>query len=425
MRVGLLMGGVLALGAAGCADRYLASASTPWRAVDATTGRLSAVADLEQLAAAFPDSASVQRRLLVAAARADDAALVNRQIARLEAMGFAIRTETLTSLAPLIGAQEAAAAVIRATHLRSPRCASTTIASVPPAHRLVEGVVSDSRTRRLYLASIVDRALLMSGDSGLSAVPAIDAGSLSGLVLDEASRTLWLASGAFDPTPDPDNAFAGLLAFDLDRQAVISRVAAPEGVRTLSDIALGKGGIVYASDPLGGGLYRLAPGANAIETLVAPGTLRSPQGIAVDPSGRRLYVSDYGYGLATVDVASGRVDRIAAASPMMLDGIDGLYWHRGSLIAIQNGTSPMRVVRLRPDRAGTRVEALDVIEAAHPEWGEPTNGHVVGDTLLYIADPQWDRFDAGGKVKGEGPLRPNQVRRVRIALPATPSTCPG
>ena len=130
--------------------------------------------------------------------------------------------------------------------------------------------------------------------------------------------------------------------------------------------------------------------------------------------GRRLYVSDYGQGLAIVDLADGSV---AAArmrtSTTMLDGIDGLTAWRGGLIAIQNGTSPRRILFLRLSRDGSRIAAVRVLESNHPDWGEPTLGFVRGNEFLYVADAQWERYGAGGALQGEGPPRATAIRALR------------
>jgi hypothetical protein len=390
-----------------------ATDAPPWRPVDAGTGRIVDIDGLAALAADFPDSASVQRRLLSAGIREQDATTARRALQRLEAMGYALSPAAFDALAPVIGDAEAQAASARAEPLRHQAGVSAVFAEVPADRRLIEGLAWDSVRNRLYLSSVVDRRLYRMDGGGSTAVNGLDGGSLAGLAIDEPRQLLWVASGVVEQTPDPEGAFRGLIALDLASTVPVKRVAAPDGV-SLSDIGLAPDGSVFASDPLGGGLYRLRPGAEEIEVLVAPGRLRSPQGIAVHPSGHWLYVADYAYGIAIVDTGSGAVTRLAAPEPMMLDGIDGLYWFDGGLVGIQNGTSPMRIVRISLGRTGSVATGLTVVEANHPDWGEPTNGQVVVNDLLYISRPQWERFGPGGKLKGSEPLRPNPIRATPL-----------
>jgi hypothetical protein len=207
----------------------------------------------------------------------------------------------------------------------------------------------------------------------------------------------------------PD-AFHGLIAIDLDSLAARRHLAAPPGVNP-SDIAIGRAGRLYASDPLKGGVYSAGSDGFALTELAPPGTFRSPQGLAESADGGLLYVSDYRYGLAAISLRTASVVRITAPEklPISLDGIDGLWRVGNSLIAIQNGTSPMRIVRLELGRKPTSVVRAQVLEQAHPAWTEPTSGGIDGQSLSYVATGQWDRFEQGEPVAGKPPL-PTQVR---------------
>jgi hypothetical protein len=103
-----------------------------------------------------------------------------------------------------------------------------------------------------------------------------------------------------------------------------------------------------------------------------------------------------------------------APPDMMLDGIDGLVRDHDSLIAIQNGAPPLRIVALSLSSDGLGITALRVVERADPAWGEPSLGTVIGDRLVYVSNPQWDRYGAHGAVTGEGPVRPTQIREVQL-----------
>lgn len=149
---------------------------------------------------------------------------------------------------------------------------------------------------------------------------------------------------------------------------------------------------------------------------------RSFTGIAVGvASGRcgrrlsRLYASDYRYGLAVIDIATGAVSRLTADIPVLLDGIDGLWLHEGELIAVQNGISPMRILALLLSDDGTRITAMRVLEQAHPDWTEPLGGDIHEGALYYLGNGSWDLFEEGGKLKEGAELRPTDIRRLELA----------
>ena len=147
--------------------------------------------------------------------------------------------------------------------------------------------------------------------------------------------------------------------------------------------------------------------------LVAPGTLRSPQGLVVSADGQRLYASDYRYCLAVVDLASGAVSRLASDLAVALDGIDGLWRHGEELIAVQNGTSPMRIIALRLSHDGMRIVGHRTLEQAHPDWSEPLGGSIAAGAIYYVGNGQWERFDKGA-LKPDLAALPTQIRRLPL-----------
>jgi hypothetical protein len=366
------------------------------------------------LVAQFPDSASVQRRLLTVAHQAGDGASVRTGLARLAALGYAPAQATIDLLITHVPEAEMEGLRLRFAANRASVQASRLYATIPAGHRLVEGIAWDSRGNRLFAATVVSRALLVRDAQGWRAVEGLGAGSLFGLAIDARRGLLWVASGVVEQTPSPETAFRGLIAIDLRTLRPVRRLAV-EGTGSPADIAVAADGSVYASDPNSGAIYRARPGDAALSVLVPAGRLRSPQGLVPAADGRRLYVSDYGYGLAMVGLADGAVTRLESDAGTMLDGIDGLVGYRGGLIAIQNGTSPRRILLLTLSRDGTRIAGARVLESNNPDWGEPTLGIVRGDDFLYVADAQWERYGGGGAVQGEAPPRPTAIRLLRPA----------
>ncbi|TNE88374.1 MAG: hypothetical protein EP330_14925 [Deltaproteobacteria bacterium] len=399
----------LALGLVACArpaPPTVTSEPTPvtepavWRAVSAETSAITDLAELQRLAADFPNSATVQRRLLSSAFAAGDVVVATAALDRLEAMAYTLQPDSYAALAPLVGE--------RARPELAPITASTVLTEVPAKVRLAEGIaVGPDGTR--FVGSVVERGLFREVDAGWERVP-VDTGSVFGLTVDAERGWLWLASGAVEPTPKPDTAFVGLVALSLPALTEVARVPAPDGVRALNDLTVAPDGDVLAADSMGGGLYRLERDATSLERL--PTGLRGPQGVAAHPSGRWAYWADYGYGIAVLDLETREAFRLVAPESVALDGTDGLLWHEGTLLAIQNGVRPMRITRLTLDADGRTVTRADTLERAHPEWGEPTLGVIVEDALVYVSRPQWERFGPGGAVDGE-PLA-NPLRRLPL-----------
>jgi len=330
---------------------------------------------------------------------------------RLAAMGAALSEKTLAAAADVLPA-----ATIRPLHdtLRAaatPLEHSSLFASVPSEHQIIEGVAWDPSERRLYATSVAGQRLLRLSRDGSSATVAAANGvaGLFGAFHDPVRDQIWVASSPIVLAATPHTGFRGVVSFQ--RGTLVRMIPPKEGTEpVLGDVTVARDGTVYASDGMTGAVYQCRPGCGRLETLLAPGTLFSAQGMAVSPDQRWLYVADYRYGIAVLERTTGRLRQLQTAAPMMLDGIDGLLSCGRDLIAVQNGILPARIIRLSMSRSGERVERLTVLERAHREWREPGLATLAGRALLYVADTQWDRFE------GAVPLAPRATPIRRLPL---------
>jgi len=359
----------------------------------------------------YPDSAYFLRREIAAALDAKDPARLAAAANRLASLGYVPRTSTIAQIAQRLPAADAAALRRRFLANRRVRSAARPIAAIGPEQALVEGVAWDAAHRRLFATAVLGRALLMSDGAQWRKVPNLDVGGLSGIAIDAPRHLLWLSSTSTTQTPNRLTAFRGLVALDLDTLREVRRVAVTnEG--SPFDLAVGPDGTVYASESQRGLVYRLGPNDQALSILVRRGALTSPQGL-VQADGKRLYVADYAMGVMVVNLADGSVAPLPSAAGTMLDGVDGLVGYRGDLIAIQNGTSPRRILRLALDGAGTTILRAEVLESEAAGWGEPTLGVIRDDSLLYV-DGQGPRYDLNGKLIGKAPLAPTMIRALPL-----------
>ncbi len=85
--------------------------------------------------------------------------------------------------------------------------------------------------------------------------------------------------------------------------------------------------------------------------------------------------------------------------------IDGLYFHLGDLIAIQNAYMSPRVVRLKLTRDLRRVEGFEVVERRNPLFDGVTTGVVAGGDFFYMANIQDEK---------KGGIEPITILRLRL-----------
>lgn len=290
---------------------------------------------------------------------------------------------------------------------------------------LAEDVVWDARGGRFLVSSIHRRRIVALDRNGrvraFTAPGADSTWGMYGLALDRARGLLWASTAAGAECDTFAAAEAGrtaLVAFDLARALAVRRVELPraESRQVLGDVTLGRDGTVYVSESLLGAVYRLAPGASRLETLVGPGTFRSPQQLALAADGRRLHVADYSRGVAVIDIARGTTRWLKKPRSLAAGGIDGLYRVGDRLIAIQNGTSPHRVLELTLSADGDAITAWRVLEQASERLGEPNHGVIVGDDFYLIGDSGWDRVGDDGRLQSP----PEARSPVLLRLPLGP-----
>jgi sugar lactone lactonase YvrE len=281
---------------------------------------------------------------------------------------------------------------------------------------LPEDIVYDNRKHRFYVSS-VRRRTIVSCDSHGKCDPLLKAKgealfSMLGLWLtDNADPTVWALTSSLEAEQNHDRKNEGrsaLLSIWPYNGMLYTRIE-PEGAgHALGDMTGAKDGTLYVSDGKSGDLYFLRPGSDRLETLVPAGTFRSPQTPALSADGETLYVPDYSKGIAAIQLKTRAVTWLESAEE--LRGIDGLYFYKDGLIAVQNGSSVKRILRLRLKK-GLAVGDVDVLEANTPELGEPTHGFIHNGWFYFLANTGWDRVAEDG---GMRPGSPAQVRRLRL-----------
>jgi len=182
----------------------------------------------------------------------------------------------------------------------------------------------------------------------------------------------------------------------------------------LGDLAIGPRGDVFMTDSNEPVLYRVRPGLDTLEAI--RNTLfRSLQGIAPTPDGKLAYVADYSHGILRVDLGTNEVTRVEDAPASTSLGVDGIMWDRGAIIAVQNGVAPARIMRFTLDASGRRFSRADVLDRNTPLADEPTIGTIAGDEFVYVANSQWEKYEAARRGMASQPLI--GARLLAVPLP--------
>jgi len=346
-------------------------------------------------------------------------------LGRLADMGLVYDPVADADMAALVGRPELESLSVRFADAGRPVVRSVVGLRLEGDDLLPEGVAHDPASGDFFVSSVRRRGIKRVTAGGAVESLIADGGeevlSVLGMAVDGDRRRLWTATAAVatmlghDPVRDAGR--SALLGVDLDSGEIRARIEPPPGAErsALNDVAVdGATGRVFVSDSPAGAVYVLEPGARALRVLVPVADLASPQGLVVADGGESLFVADYVLGLVLVDTATGEGELAPAPAGAVLAGIDGLAGDGRDLIAIQNGIRPHRVVRIRLAADGRRVEQVEVLEQAHPDYDEPTLGTVVGRDFYYVANSHWGCFDSEGRLIA--PERLGGPTILRLAL---------
>lgn len=292
--------------------------------------------------------------------------------------------------------------------------------TLPAGDTLFESLAYDPKRKQFLVGSVREgKVSLLGKDGKLSDFIVPDARnglwSVYAMAADPADDALYVASTAsvyFKGFSQADFGKAGVFRFKLSTGKLVDKyLLSPDpNPRTLSSIAVGKGGRVFAADGLRNVIYRIDGGS--LKPMVENPRLTSVRGMAVSDDGSTLYFADYSLGVFGVDLAAGKAfDLHYDPAKLVLGGIDGLFWYDHTLVVIQNGMTPHRVMRLSLSGDGRSIVKAMPLDAANPVLKLPTYGTIDGDGLYFVANSQKNQYGTYGTPKDDAKLQAVDVFR--------------
>jgi hypothetical protein len=215
---------------------------------------------------------------------------------------------------------------------------------------------------------------LRQGEAAAQRRLAVWSGQILGIRPDPASGTFLACLN------DPERGLAQVVRHDLARGTVRATYALPASSATCNDIALLPDGRFAVTDSSNSQVYILR--GSALVPLPLARAVIFANGIAADPASFRLFIAGAnGIFVHELETDSGWE---LETSPTTASAIDGLVWHEGSLIGVQNQTSPPRLLRIRPDPGGRTAE-VEVLAADQTLLAGSTTVAVAGDHAFVIS----------------------------------------
>jgi hypothetical protein len=266
--------------------------------------------------------------------------------------------------------------------LATVREATPPVSHSSPAFQVAEGdltpesVASDADGKHFYFGSMKKGKVVRCSAGGDCAQFVGGLGTILGLKV--YGKGLWVLNNS-------DNESA-LIHYGLASAGVTRKYPVTGTGHNFNDLAFGPAGDVYLTDTRAAAVWHLAKGAVDLTRL--PGKFEFANGIALSEDGGLLYVSTFPDGIRVVDLKTHEATPIPHPDKLCLATIDGLYFHRGALIAIQNAFMTPRVVRLILTRDLRAIDGFEVLERRNPLFEGVTTGVFVGDDFFYMANIQ-------------------------------------
>jgi SMP-30/Gluconolactonase/LRE-like region len=270
-----------------------------------------------------------------------------------------------------------------------------------------EGLAYDERQKVFYMSSLHRRKIVkITEESRVSDfVPADRYGLLPvlGIRLDPNDGTVWANSA------EEELGRTELLHFDATGK-LLGRFSPPDSAKHgFNDLVVRKNGEVILTDSISNQVLRFDPRTEAFTPLAVHRPLFFPNGIALADDGRQVFVADDN-GVVRLDLESGTSGDVAPGAHNTLGGIDGLYWHDGSLVAVQNAIGSPRIAAFRLSKDGSRVTETTVLEYRSAFTILPSTGAIKGHDFYFMVNTGIDNLN------GSHVLDLTRLEPVRIAV---------
>jgi len=278
-----------------------------------------------------------------------------------------------------------------------------------------EGIAYDPKQDRFFIGSVAQKRIMSANRKGEVkdfSKPEDNLDCVLGLFVDAAHGPLYAVStnGFLDEAQKQRR--NTVVRYDLKNGLLVDRYDAPDA-NQLNDLTVATDGTIYVTDSASGTLFRKRPAEKTLNRFGSKSALPGANGITLGVDGS-LYVA-IATGIARIDLSTGAPTRLPQPDTVVTGGCDGLYWHKGDLVGIQNVTNPGRVIRIVLADHATRISGVTVLQSHHhPEFSEPTTGAIGGDALYVIANSYVGHFQPNGSLKNPEQLKPTAIVAVSI-----------
>lgn len=218
--------------------------------------------------------------------------------------------------------------------------------------------------------------------------------SVFALKTDSNQKYLWVACSAISEMKGftkKDDGKSEILKIEIATQKLIHRYRA-EGSHVFGDIIVAKNNDVYISDSSEPFIYKIEK-----DSLLLWKDLKKEafnlQGITFNEDESKLFIADYLKGVLVINVKTKQHSWLDFPEETSKKGIDGVVFYKKSLIAIQNGVVPIRIVRYKLNESSAKIIDFVVMDNNREVFNEPALATLVQNKLYFFANSPWKFYD--------------------------------
>ncbi|MBO9204364.1 MULTISPECIES: SMP-30/gluconolactonase/LRE family protein [Niastella] len=279
-----------------------------------------------------------------------------------------------------------------------------------------EGIAATADGKRFFVSSLAQHKIVehMPDSRQKDFIPADCNGiwMVLGMKVSPDGKTIWVCSAS---EKEPYNGYSGIFGFDLATGKLVNKYILDNKDRDhlFNDLVITSDNVLYFTDSKAGKVYTLNLNEGRITPLVAQDFIY-PNGIALDEGTNTLYVADR-TGITCIYLPTQVLVSMENETRGYLNYIDGLYYYKNSLIAIQSsGNDKDRVVRFNLSSSKQKIESCKVLEAFHPDYQEPTTGVIVNDDFYFIAISHVSHLQPDGTITHPEQLKKPLIKKIRL-----------
>ena len=276
---------------------------------------------------------------------------------------------------------------------------SETAFTIPEKDLVPEGITYNPRNKTFYITSIYKRKIISIDCTGkiedFIAEKQDNFWGGVGIRVDIPRQVLWANNRVGNHIKDFQTetpGLAGISKYQIAGKKLLKKYVVADGKpHLLNDLINHPDGTVYITDSETGAIYTISQMKDQLEIYIEPGHFVYPNGITMSDDHAYLFVAHL-EGISRVRIEDKSIHPLTHPEHVVLCGIDGLYFYRGGLVAVQNDSGLNRAVRFFLNKNLDRVEKVSILDSHHPLYNIPTTGVIVGDDFYYIANSQMGNF---------------------------------